>query len=78
MVVLPPSRISLLARPDKGKHGEWTGLSGFLDTTHLKYVIDDADVYQNLLHFDVVLKHMGPSDMPRLAPVTAEETDFAF
>lgn len=78
MVVLPASRIPLLARPDKGKDGEWTGLPGFLDTTHLKYVIDDADVYQNLLHFDVVLRHMGPSDMRRLAPTTADEIDLAF
>ncbi|KAH9872149.1 hypothetical protein IAQ61_004984 [Plenodomus lingam] len=78
VLVLPPSRIPLLTRPDKTKEGEWTNLHGLLETTQLRYVVDDASVYQNLVHFDVVRKHMAPSDMRRLAIVTAEETDLAF
>jgi hypothetical protein len=65
-------------RPDKIKDSEWTNLHGLLETTQLTYVVDDANVYQNLVHFDVVRKHMAPSDMRRLATVTAEETDLAF
>jgi hypothetical protein len=78
VLVLPPSRIPMLTRPDKAKDGEWTNLHGLLETTQLTYVVDDPNVYQNLVHFDVVRKHMAPSDMRRLATVTAEETDLAF
>ncbi|KAF2820838.1 hypothetical protein CC86DRAFT_411673 [Ophiobolus disseminans] len=76
--VLPPSQIPLLTRPDKTKNGEWINPHGLLETTQLTYIIDDANVYQKLVHFDTVRKHIAPSDMRRLAAATAEETELAF
>ncbi|KAH7384629.1 cytochrome P450 [Pyrenochaeta sp. MPI-SDFR-AT-0127] len=78
VMVLPPSQIPLLMRPDKTKDGEWTNLHGLIETTQLAYVIDDANIYQNVLHFDVVRRKMAQKDMSRLAPVTADEIDHAF
>ncbi|KAK8024996.1 P450 monooxygenase [Apiospora arundinis] len=78
VVVLPPSRVPLLARPDKMGDGEWTNLGGLIETTQLPYIVDDANVYHNVLHFETLRRKMGPRDMARLAPVTAEEIDLAF
>ncbi|PQE06888.1 cytochrome P450 protein [Rutstroemia sp. NJR-2017a BVV2] len=78
VMVLPPSQIPLLTRPDKTKDGEWTNLHGLVETTQLAYVIDDANIYENVLHFDVVRRNMAHSDMSRLAPVTADEIAHSF
>jgi hypothetical protein len=78
VMVLPPSRIPLLQRPDKTKDGEWTNLHGLIETTQLAYVIDDANIYENVLHFDVVRRNMAQRDMSRLAPVTADEINLSF
>ncbi|PHH75737.1 hypothetical protein CDD82_4303 [Ophiocordyceps australis] len=78
VMVLPPSKIALLARPDKTNDGEWTNVHGLIETTQLAHVMDDASVYQNLLHFEVVRRNMGPRDMSRLAPVTADEIEDSF
>ncbi|KAG4222161.1 hypothetical protein PC116_g29364, partial [Phytophthora cactorum] len=78
VMVLPPSKIPLLTRPDKMDDGEWTNLLGLVETTQLPYVIDDPNIYRNVLHFDVVRRKMAHRDMSRLAPVTADEIDQAF
>ncbi|CAI6227314.1 unnamed protein product [Periconia digitata] len=79
VLVLPPSKIPMLTRPDKMKDGsEWTNLHGLIATTQLAYVIDDANIYENVLHFDVVRRNMAHRDMNRLAPVTADEIEQGF
>lgn len=78
VMVLPPSKIPLLTRPDNTKDGEWTNLHGLIETTQLAYIIDDPNVYQNVLHFDVVRRKMALRDMSRLAPVMADEIDHGF
>ncbi|KAI5920334.1 cytochrome P450 [Camillea tinctor] len=78
VMVLPPSQIPLLARLDKTGDSEWTNLRGLVETTQLPYIIDDANIYQNVLHFDIVRQKMAHRDMSRLAPVTADEIDHSF
>ncbi|KAK7917919.1 hypothetical protein PG985_009793 [Apiospora marii] len=79
VMVLPPSRVPLMTRPDKTHDGEWTNLLGLIETTQLPYLIDDPTIYQNLLHFDVVRRHMTSTrDVARHAPTTADELDRAF
>lgn len=78
VMVLPPSKIPLLTRPDKTSEGEWTNLHGLIETTQLAHVIDDPNIYQNVLHFDVVRRNLAPRDMGRLAPVTADEIAHGF
>lgn len=74
VVVLPPSQIHLLNRPDS----EITGFGALLDTIQLPYMIGDRDVYQNVIHFDVVRKKLTRKDIGSLAATTAEEIDLAF
>ncbi|KAI0173475.1 cytochrome P450 [Hypoxylon sp. FL1284] len=78
LVVLPPSRVPLLARPDRTSDAEWTNLPGMVETIQLPYIITDPSIYQNVLHFEVVRRKMQYRDMERLAPVTADEIDKAF
>lgn len=78
VMVLPPSQIPLLTRPDKTKDGEWTNLHGLIETIQLIYVVDNPNIYENLLHFDVVRRNMAYKDMNRLAPVTTEKIDHSF
>ncbi|GAP91477.2 putative cytochrome P450 [Rosellinia necatrix] len=78
VMVLPPSQISLLTRPDRTDGGEWTNMLGLIETAQLPHVIDDPNVYQNLIHFEVVRRKMAHKDMSRLAPETADEIDQAF
>ncbi|RYP50585.1 hypothetical protein DL768_003930 [Monosporascus sp. mg162] len=78
VMVLPPSLVPLLTRPDRTSEGEWTNLRGLVETIQLPYIITDPNIYQNVLHFDVVRRKMQNRDMGRLAPVTADEVDKAF
>jgi cytochrome P450 len=79
VMVLPASFIPLLARPDKMRDGEWTNLRGMVETIQLPYIIKDPEIYQNVLHFDVVRRHMTTGrDVARLTPVTADELDRAY
>ncbi|KAI2602064.1 cytochrome P450 [Hypoxylon sp. NC1633] len=78
VVVLPPSRVPLLTQPDRTSEAEWTNLPGLVETIQLPYIITDPNIYQNVLHFEVVRRKMQYRDMERLAPVTADEVDKAF
>ncbi|KAI2463104.1 cytochrome P450 [Annulohypoxylon bovei var. microspora] len=78
LMVLPPSMVPLLTRPDKTSEGEWVNLRGLVENIQLPYVVGDPDVYLNLLQFEAVRRKMQNRDMGRLAPVTAEEIDEAF
>lgn len=72
IVVLPPSQVfNILNKPDS----EVTGFNALLDTIQLPYMISDREVYQNVIHFDVVRKKMTKRDIGSLAPTTAEEID---
>ncbi|KAI1448540.1 cytochrome P450 [Annulohypoxylon stygium] len=79
LMVLPPSQIPLLLRPDKTSEAEWINLHGLVENIQLPYVVGDPDVYLNVLQFEVVRRKMQSSrDMSRLAPTTAEELGEAF
>jgi hypothetical protein len=74
VVVLPPSLLFLLNKPDS----ELSGFRGLLDTIQLPYMISDCDIYENVIHFDVVRKRFTRKDSGSFATATAEEIDFAF
>ncbi|KAF3763271.1 cytochrome P450 [Cryphonectria parasitica EP155] len=75
VVVLPPSMLDLLHKPDS----ELRSFEAQIETLGLPYMISDRDVYMNVIHFDVVRKHMGENkDLDSLAAATAEELDIAF
>jgi hypothetical protein len=75
VVVLPPSLLPLLNRPDS----ELSGFKALIDAIQLPYMISDRDIYENVIHFDVVRKKLTRKDVvDSLAPVTAEEIDVAF
>lgn len=74
VVVLPPSLLSLLNRPE----GELAAHRGQLDSIQLPYMIADSDVYENPIHFDVVRRNMSRKDVGSMAADTAEALDDAF
>ena len=79
VVVLPPSQIPILTRPDKITGDKWTNLPGMIETVQFPYVLPDPNIYENTLHFDVVRRHMtSTKDMASMAATTAEEIDLAF
>ncbi|KAI0479729.1 cytochrome P450 [Xylaria cf. heliscus] len=78
LMVLPPSQIPLLLRPDKTSEAEWMNLHGLVENIQLPYVVGDPDVYLNVLQFEVVRRKMQSRDMNHLAPTTAEELEEAF
>jgi hypothetical protein len=78
VLVLPPTLVPLLTRPDKTREGEWTSLRGMVETIQLPYIMGDSSIYQNVLQFSVVRRKMQDRDMGRLAPITAVEVDKAF
>lgn len=75
VAVLPPSQLHLLNRPDS----EVKAFDAQLETIQLPYMISDRDVYMNVIHFDVVRKHMiSNKNVQALAVPTADEVDVAF
>lgn len=78
VLILPPSLLPLLARPDKTSDAEWTNLHGLVENIQLSYIITDPSIYQNVLHFEVVRRKMARRDMGRLAPTMADEIACAF
>ncbi|KAJ8130025.1 hypothetical protein O1611_g3602 [Lasiodiplodia mahajangana] len=78
LMVLPPSQIPLLLRPDKTNEASWINLHGLVENIQLPYVVPDPDVYLNTLQFEVVRRKMQSRDMSRFAPTTAEELGEAF
>lgn len=78
LMVLPPSQIPLLLRPDKTSEATWINLHGLVENVQLPYVVADPDVYLNVLQFEVVRRKMQSRDMNRLAPTTAEELEESF
>lgn len=74
VVVLPSSLLFLLNRPDT----ELSGLPALLETVRLPYMFP-REIYEKLIHFEVVRKKMAKKDfIGSLATTTAEETDIAF
>ncbi|CAG9950382.1 unnamed protein product [Clonostachys rosea f. rosea IK726] len=78
LMILPPSKIPLLLRPDKTNEATWINLHGLVENVQLPYVVADPDVYLNVLQFEVVRRKMQSRDMSRLAPTTAEELELSF
>ncbi|RYP66869.1 hypothetical protein DL769_005901 [Monosporascus sp. CRB-8-3] len=74
VVVLPPSLLPLLNRPES----ELAAHRAQLDTIQLPYMMADPDVYDNPIHFDIVRRSMSRKDVGALAAVTAEELHAAF
>lgn len=77
VLVLPPSLLPLLARPDKTSEGEWTNLPGMVESIQLPHVIKKP-VYQKVPQFDVVRRKMARKDVGRLVPTMADEISSAF
>lgn len=77
VLVLPPSLLPLLSRPDKTSEGEWTNLPGMIESIQLPCVIK-APVYQKVPQFDVVRRKMAREDVGRLVPTMADEIASAF
>jgi hypothetical protein len=80
LVVVPPSQMpDLLTRPDKLPDSEITNIYGLIETIQLPFVISDRNIYENVLHFDVVRRKMvAKKDINSLAVTTGDEMDFAF
>ncbi|RWA07699.1 hypothetical protein EKO27_g7406 [Xylaria grammica] len=78
VMVLPPSLVPLLTRPDKMSACEWRNIYGLVENIQLPYVVLDPNVYLNVLQFEPVRRKMQSRDMGHLAPITAEEIDEAF
>lgn len=77
-MVVPPSQMhQLLTRPDKQVGSEITNIPGLVKTVQMPFVINDPDIYQNIIHFDVVRKKMAKKDMQFFAPITDEEIGLA-
>lgn len=74
VVVLPPSLLYLLNRPDN----ELAAHRAQHETIQLPYMIADRDVYNNPIHFEVVRKTLAPKQVGGLAAPAAEELDRAF
>jgi hypothetical protein len=74
VVVLPPSLLHLLNRPDN----ELAAHRAQHETIQLPYMIADSDVYNNPIHFEVVRKTLAPKQVGSLAGPAAEELDRAF
>lgn len=74
VVVLPPSLLHLLNRPDN----ELAAHRAQNETIQLPYMIADRDVINNPIHFEVVRKTLAPKQVGNLAAPAAEELDRAF
>ncbi|KAI0148061.1 cytochrome P450 [Hypoxylon sp. NC0597] len=79
VVVVPPSQMhQLLTRPDKQADSEITNIPGLVETVQMPFVINDPNIYQNTIHFDVVRRKMTKKDMRLFAPITEEEIGLAY
>ncbi|KAI1463630.1 cytochrome P450 [Daldinia caldariorum] len=79
VVVVPPSQMhQLLTRPDKQADSEITNIPGLVETVQMPFVINDPDIYQNTIHFDVVRRKMTKKDMRFFAPITEDEVGLAY
>jgi hypothetical protein len=75
VAVLPPSALRFLHKPES----ELRAFGAQLETIQLPYMISDRDIYMNVIHFDVVRKHLvNPKDVASLAAATADEVEAAF
>ncbi len=75
VAVLPPSALRVLIKPES----ELRAFGAQLETIQLPYIISDRDIYMNVIHFDVVRKHLvSAKDVASLAAATADEVDAAF
>jgi hypothetical protein len=75
VAVLPPSALRVLNKPES----ELQAFGAQLETIQLPYMISDRDIYMNVIHFDVVRKHLvNPKDVASLAAATADEVDASF
>ncbi|KAK3329996.1 cytochrome P450 [Apodospora peruviana] len=74
VVVLPPSQLHLVNRPES----ELTGFWALIENIQLPYFIPDRDVIENVIHFEVSRKDLTRRNVDRQAAPTAEEVDLAF
>ncbi|KJZ69767.1 hypothetical protein HIM_10850 [Hirsutella minnesotensis 3608] len=74
MVILPPSQLHLVNRPEN----ELTGFWALIENIQLPYFIGDRDVIENVIHFEVSRKDMNKRNVERLAESTADEVDAGF
>lgn len=73
IVVLPPSHINLLNKPED----DLIAYNAQVDVLQPKYMMSRSAIYDNPIHFEIVRKHFA-RDVGQFAPLTAEELDVAF
>ncbi|KAI1089140.1 cytochrome P450 [Rostrohypoxylon terebratum] len=74
VLVLPPSMLNLLKRP----RDEVSGYNALIDNAQFRYLMTDRDVWDNVIHFDIVRKDLTLKNMGPITSVMAEEWDLAF
>ncbi|KAI0148069.1 cytochrome P450 [Hypoxylon sp. NC0597] len=74
VLVLPPSMLHLLKKP----RDELSGYNALIDNAQFRYLMTDKDVWDNVIHFDIVRKDLAQKNMGPIASVMAEEWDLAF
>ncbi len=78
MVVLPPSMLPMLNRPDKLGDAEWSNLPGMTDMIQAPFAYSDPGIYKNMFHFEAFRRRFAKNCMPTMAEITAEEIGLAF
>ncbi|ROV92486.1 hypothetical protein VSDG_06722 [Cytospora chrysosperma] len=74
-LVLPPSLLHLVNQPDRG----FLAFNAFSDKFQFRYMINDPDVWHNVLQFEVIRRKFSRQErIVPLASYTAEELQFAF
>ncbi|KAI1077293.1 cytochrome P450 [Whalleya microplaca] len=74
VLVLPPSMLHLLRKP----RDEISGYNALIDNAQFRYLMTDKDVWDNVIHFDIVRKDLAEKNMGPIAGIMAEEWDLAF
>ncbi|KEY73815.1 hypothetical protein S7711_03114 [Stachybotrys chartarum IBT 7711] len=74
VVVLPPSLLHLLNRPDS----ELAAVPAQLASIQLPYMFKDPDIYENVIHFDAVRRIMSQKNLDAMAADASEEIEAAF
>ncbi|KAK6863635.1 hypothetical protein PG995_000163 [Apiospora arundinis] len=74
MVVMPPSALPLVNRPDSELIAFWA----LVENIQLPYFIPDRDVVENVIHFEVSRKDLTKKNVHRQLAPTVEEIQAAF
>ncbi|KAI0003923.1 cytochrome P450 [Xylariaceae sp. FL0662B] len=74
VVVLPPTQLHLVNRPDN----EIIGFPALVENVQLSYFIHDREVIENAIHFEVSRKDLTLRNIERQVAPSADEIDVCF